>query len=84
MEKEYAYAGALYTYTILAVQFETQCVLNQKKNIPPVYLTFPLRYAIMQTTSDMGSRKQAAALRSYLKGVAEIDTFRYEQSVQPQ
>lgn len=38
----------------------------------------------MQTTLDMGSRKPAAALRSYLKGVADHDTFRYEQSVQPQ
>ena len=54
------------------------------KHIPPVYLTYPLVYAIMQSTSDRGSRKQAAALRSYLKGANDHDTFRYEQSVQPQ
>ena len=58
-----------------------KAVHHVKDNIPPVYLTFPEGYAIMQTTSDMGSRKAAGALRSYLKGVAENDTFRYEQSV---
>jgi hypothetical protein len=39
----------------------------------------------MQTTSDMEQPETGCcAESSFMKGVAENDTFRYEQSVQPQ